>query len=278
MASSQVEATPEVRELVRVSSWLARKGWSEAGSGNISIRFDQPLSGVDELEPGRALRLPLAAPRLEGRYLLLTSSGSRAREMEDEPARGLGLFHVMHGGEQMVCLWGNPEATSELAAHVAIQQMLVEIRPQEHAVLHTHPGNLIALTHLPRMQGSRGLSEALLGMQSEAHVLFPDGLRYVPYTTPGSASLGRRSAEALERARVLLWHMHGAVATGESLSRALDSLEYVDKMAQIYWLLRSAGVCPRGMRVKDIRNSLTHFNLWERHCESMLGLERKPKP
>ncbi len=277
MVGGRVEASHEVRELVKVSRWLARKGWSEAGSGNISIRFDQPPSGVDELEPGRPRRLPLAAPRLGDHYLLLTSAGSRAREMEDELELGLGLFHVKHSGEEMVCLWGNPEVTSELAAHIAVQQKLVEIRPEDRAVLHTHPANLIALTHLPRMQDSRALSQALLGMQSEAHIHFPDGLRYVPYGTAGSVDLGRRSAEALGRARVLFWHMHGAVATGESLSRALDYLEYVDKMAQIYWLLRSAGVRPRGMRIKDIQSSLMHFNLWERHCESMSPLERKPK-
>ena len=274
MVSGRFEAIPEVRELVKVSSWLAQKGWSEAGSGNISVRFDRLPSVLDELKPGQLRRLPLVAPRLEDRYLLVTASGSRAREMEAELGLGAGLFHVMHGGEEMECLWGNPEATSELAAHVAIQQTLVEIRPEDRAVLHTHPGNLIALTHLPRMQDSRAISEALLRMQSEAHMLFPDGLRYMPYSTPGSVELGRRSAEALERARVLFWHMHGAVATGESLSRALDYLEYIDKMAEIYWILRSAGVHPRGMRSDDIESSLKHFNLWDRHLQSTSMLER----
>ena len=94
------------------------------------------------------------------------------------------------------------------------------------------------------------------------------------YSTPGSVELGSRSADLLERARVLLWHMHGAVATGETLSRALDYLEYIDKMAEIYWILRSAGVHPRGMRDEDIQSSLKHFNLWERHLESMSALER----
>lgn len=277
MATGRVEAIPEVRELVKVSRWLAQKGWSEAGSGNLSIRFDRLPAGLDQLEAGRPRRLLLAAPPLGDRYLLVTATGSRAREMEAELELGVGLFHVMPGGEEMVCLWGNPEPTSELAAHVAIQQKLVEIRPEDRAVLHTHPGNLIALTHLPRMQNSRAISEALLGMQSEAHSLFPDGLRYVPYSTPGSVELGKRSAGELERGRVLFWHMHGAVATGESLSRALDYLEYIDKMAEIYWILRSADVHPRGMRSEDIESSLKHFNLWDRHLQSKSALERQLK-
>ncbi len=265
---------PEVRELVKVSSWLAQKGWSEAGSGNISIRFDQLPPGLDDLAPGQPIRLPSAAPKLGGRYMLVTPTGGRAREMETELERGVGLFNIMQGGQDMVCVWGNPAATSELAAHIAIQEKLVVIRPEDRVVLHTHPANLIALTHLPRLQDSRAISDALLRMQSEAHILFPDGLRYVSYSTPGSVELGTRSAEELEHSRVLLWHMHGAVATGESLSRALDYLEYIDKMAEIYWILRAAGVHPRGMRDEDIQNSLKHFNLWERHLKSMTTLER----
>jgi rhamnulose-1-phosphate aldolase len=277
MATGRVETIPEVMEFVKVSTWLAQKGWSEAGSGNISIRFDRLPAVLDEPRPGQPRPLPLAASRLADRYLLVTAAGSRAREMEAELELGVGLYRVMPGGDEMVCLWGNPEPTSELAAHVAIQQKLVEIRPEDRAVLHTHPANLISLTHLPRMQESRAISEALLGMQSEAHSLFPDGLRYVPYSTPGSVELGRRSAEELERGRVLFWHMHGAVATGESLSRALDYLEYVDKMAEIYWILRRAGVHPRGMRSEDIESSLRHFDLWERHLQSMSTLERHLK-
>ncbi|MCH7610147.1 MAG: rhamnulose-1-phosphate aldolase [Chloroflexi bacterium] len=274
MASGRFETNPEVRELMKVSAWLAQKGWSEAGSGNISIRFDRLPPGMEELSTGQPQRLPLVAPKLGGRYLLVTAAGARAREMDTELKSSTGLFNILHGGQDMVCVWGNPQATSELAAHVAIQEKLVEIRPEDRVVLHTHPAHLIALTHIPRLQDSRAISQALLRMQSEAHILFPDGVRYVQYSTPGSVELGARSAEQLERARVLLWHMHGAVATGESLSRALDYLEYIDKMAEIYWILRSAGIHPRGMRDEDIQSSLKHFNLWERHLKSMSVLEK----
>ena len=274
MENGRFDTLPEIRELIKVSSWLAQKGWSEAGSGNISIRFDKLPSGLENMEPSQPQRLPMFAPRLAGQYVLVTAAGSRAREMDTDLERSVGLFNIMQGGQDMVCVWGNPNATSELAAHIAIQQKLVEIRPEDRVVLHTHPANLIALTHLPRLQESRAISEALLRMQSEAHILFPDGLRYVQYSTPGSVELGESSGEELERARVLLWHMHGAVATGETLSRALDYLEYIDKMAEIYWILRSAGVHPRGMRDEDIQSSLKHFNLWERHLESMSALER----
>ncbi len=245
MTDTRVPAILEATQLGKVSSWLSQKGWSEAASGNISIRFDELPSELRQLEAGQPRPLPLPTPNLSGRYLLVTSAGSRARDLEGNLERNAGLFQILQGGREMACLWGNPRATSELAAHLAIQHKLVEVRPQERATLHTHPPKLIALTHLPQLQDSRALSDALLGMQSEARLLFPQGLQYVPYSLAGSVELANRSAEAAERSRLMLWHMHGALATGESLPLALDLLEYVDKMAEIYWIVRSASAPPR---------------------------------
>ena len=60
----------------------------------------------------------------------------------------------------------------------------------------------------------------------------------------------------------------------KTVEQPLDYLEYIDKMAEIYWILRSAGIHPRGMREEDIQSSLQHFNLWERHLKSMSVLEK----
>lgn len=245
MTGKRIPAILEATQLGTVSSWLSQKGWSEAASGNISIRFDELPSELKHLEAGLPRPLPFSTPNLSGRYLLVTSTGSRARELERNLEGGAGLFQILQGGREMACLWGNPRPTSELAAHLAIQHKLIEVRPEERAILHTHPPNLIALTHLAQLQDSQALSDALLGMQSEARLLFPQGLQYVPPGPAGSVELAHRSAEAAERARLMLWHMHGALATGESLPLALDLLEYVDKMAEIYWIVRSASAPPR---------------------------------
>jgi rhamnulose-1-phosphate aldolase len=277
MVETQARPFPEIEELARISTWLAQKGWSEAGSGNLSIRLDPPPDGREKLEPGPPQRLPLPTPGLAGNWLLITSTGSRARETAEAPETCSGILRVLAGGEAMVCVWGKPEVTSEVAAHLAIHQMLVERRPEDRAVLHSHPASLIALTHVVELQDSHALSRALLGMQSEAHVRFPDGLRYLPYSPAGSVELATRTAHALESARVALWYAHGAVATGPNLSSALDALEYVDKMAQIYWLLRASGEPATGMRREEIEASLKHFGLWDRHQDS-LAARKKASP
>jgi rhamnulose-1-phosphate aldolase len=271
---ASLDALPEVIELGRVSGWLARKGWSEAGSGNLSLRFDSPSVRLDGLPAGPPIDLPLVVPRLSGCHLLLTARGSRARELEAQVEPGAGVFRVLAGGRQVACLWGNPQASSEWAAHLAIHQMLIDLRPAERGVLHTHPADLIALTHLPELQDSRALSRTLLAMQSEAHVLFPEGLRYVPYSTAGTISLAEQTAQALEGARVAFWHLHGVVATGETLTGALDSIEYLDKMAQVYWRLRSCGASVDGMSDEQVERALRHFGLWDRH-QGVAALEPK---
>ena len=106
MAGDRIEALPETRELMKVSGWLAQRGWSEAGSGNISIRFDHLPGGLDIGHPVATRPLPLLADRLGGCYLLITSTGSRARDVENELEPGAGLFHIPRGGELMSCICG----------------------------------------------------------------------------------------------------------------------------------------------------------------------------
>ncbi len=146
--------------------------------------------------------------------------------------------------------------------------MLLEVRPRQRAILHTHPTNLIALTHIPEMRDAAHLGDLLLRMQSEARIHLPGGLAYVPFNLPGSDALGEVTAQALRETNVALWHMHGAIATGESISRALDYLEIVDKAAQIYWKLVSSGIEPSGMTDEHLRQSLEHFGLWEQYNQA----------
>jgi rhamnulose-1-phosphate aldolase len=101
-------------------------------------------------------------------------------------------------------------------------------------------------------------------MQSEARLILPEGAALLPYHLPGSLELGLASAEAVCHHFVVLWRMHGALATGQTLSQAVDYLEVVDKAARIYWTVAGAGRKPIGMSDEDIQTSLKKFGRWER--------------
>src|SRR6478735_2685378 len=63
---------------------------SEAGAGNISICLDE-LPRVREVFPlSERIELPLAAPALAGRTLLVTGSGRRLRQIGDDPLAAVG--------------------------------------------------------------------------------------------------------------------------------------------------------------------------------------------
>lgn len=255
---------PELKEIEHICGWLARWRWSEASGGNLSVRLDSVPAEIEKLPAGPGQSLPLAVPNLANHYILVSGRGTRARDIATSAAAGIGLYRLLPGGNEYVWLWGHNRPTSELPSHLAIHQTLLQVRPEHRAIVHTHPPNLIALTHLPEFQEGNRLSDVLFRMQSEARLLLPEGLAHLPYHLPGSLELGLASAQAVRRHFVVLWHMHGALATGESLSKAVDHLEIVDKAATIYWTVTGAGRKPIGMSDEDIRTSLEHFGRWER--------------
>lgn len=267
--SDHVELIPELQEIQRVHDCLTQWQWSEASGGNFSIRMDILPEAVHNLSGETPKPLPINVPSLGGAYLLISAKGSRARDIAIDPEGGVGLFWILQSGSEFTCLWGNNAPTSELSAHIAIHNALSHSRPGHNAILHTHPSNLVALTHVKGFERSVDLSDILLRMQSEARIHLPEGIEHLPYYLPGSRELGEASAAALSRTPLVLWHLHGAVSTGETLSDALDYLEIADKAAQIYWILLSAGVRPEGMTDADLERSLRHFRIWERYRGSL---------
>lgn len=268
--SDRTPDLPELDEIARICGWLARLGWSEGAGGNLSVRVEEAASAIASMPGKEDHALPVEAPQLAGTHLLVTGRGTRARDIMEDPAAGVGLYRLSADGESAAWLWGNKRPTSELPSHVAIHAALAEARPTHRAILHTHPTALIALTHLPEFQAGNTLSTTLMGMQSEAWLHLPRGIAHLPYYLPGSLDLGLASAEAVRQGHaVVLWHMHGALATGDTLSGALDALQVVEKAAQIYWTVASGGRQPLGMQAEDIRRALEHFGYWEQHRQAL---------
>jgi hypothetical protein len=112
---------------------LDRHGWAEAGAGNLSLRLDAPLLA------GPRYRLPMAAPYLCRTALLIKQGGAWMRDIARTPTEGLCLVQIDDRGESCTVRPANARPTSELASHVAAHNRLAACRPQDRAVLHTHP-------------------------------------------------------------------------------------------------------------------------------------------
>lgn len=265
----QIHLIEELAEIKRVHQWLAQWRWSEASGGNFSIRLDALPEDVQDLSGETPQPLPLKTPSLGGSYLFISAKGSRARDLAVDPVTGVGLFWILQNGAEFTCLWGVNNPTSELHVHLSIHNAFVQARSAHRAVLHTHPANLVALTHGTNFDDHIDLSDIILRMQSSARAHLPEGIGRVPFTIPGSIELGQTSARALLKTPLILWDLDGAMATGVSLSEALDHLEIADKAAQIYWMLRSSGIKPQGLSDADLERSLRHYKVWERYRSSL---------
>ncbi|MCU0520421.1 MAG: rhamnulose-1-phosphate aldolase [Anaerolineae bacterium] len=266
MTDTALYALPETAECQRVAHWLALHGWSEGSGGNFSVRLDALPATLASLNEGEPRPVPMAVPALGRRHLLVSGTGTRARDIAEAPHEGLGLFRIAPDGGSYTFLAGNDRPTSEMPSHLAIHAALVETRPEHRAIVHTHPPRLIAATHLSEFEDGGRMADVLLRMQSEALLHLPDGFAVLPYHLPGSLELGIASAAAVRRCEVVVWRYHGALATGRSLDAALDTLEYLDKTAEIYWILRSAGITPEGIPAAAAEQALRAFGRWDRYA------------
>jgi rhamnulose-1-phosphate aldolase len=124
---------------------------------------------------------------------------------------------------------------------------------KEKVVLHTHPNELIALTHLPDTNQEEALNYALWSMIPEAKIYVPRGIGLVPYRLTASQSLADATVKALERKhKVVMWEKHGALAVGKDPLEAFDLIDAMNKSATLYLLCKNTGQNPQGLTREQI--------------------------
>lgn len=231
---------------------LWQKGWAEANAGNLSCDVTDIVPASLATGAGGATPFGAVFPELAGRRLLVTAAGSRMRDLAREPDAGCGALQCTGDGAGYHVAWrAEPAApftpTSELPSHLAIHAALRRRRSLCRALVHTHPTELLALSHDPGFPDEAHLGRALRGMHPEMVVTVPDGLGVVPYTLPGTVAQGVAAGAAMEAHDVALWVKHGAVAAGRDFGEAFDLLDTVNTAARMLLLCRSAGYEPEGL-------------------------------
>jgi rhamnulose-1-phosphate aldolase len=245
------------RILEQVAACAARVdalGWGEATAGNLSLLLTQadlrgpfrpagPPLRFASREPGTLLQGAFHPDEdwPDDRYLLISATGSRMRELAGDPASGLCLIGKTGGG--LYASRDSRAASSELPAHLAV----LRDRAPGSALMHGHPEFLIALSHVRALQGEGALERALLPLMPETVMFLGRGIKRLPFDLPGGLVLAARSAVALQGADILVWDRHGALAVGADAPEALDRLELAEKAARVWWLAQQTGEPPMGM-------------------------------
>ena len=252
---------PEIKRMMRVAKWVAKRGWAEANAGNMSVRMSEGTHLAERTVVILEASLKKPFPTLDSQKFLVTSTGCRARDIPHDPEKNVGLVEIVDRGDKYACRWGAAPPTSEFPAHLAVHEMCMDKRPDMHAILHTHPPNLIAMSHLPEMRSAGALNRALRAMHPEVGILLPDGIMGMDYRIPGSVELGDATRDALINCNMAVWPMHGVVSLAPDLDMALDQVEIVEKAAQIYMIVLSTGRQPIGLSDEQVRASRKYWGI-----------------
>jgi len=233
-----------VKEITDTANILWNKGWAERNAGNMSVNVTSLVPGTElqKLPSFPFLPMQKPFPVLERNVFLVTTTGSRMRDLAENPEENLcfiyisengSAYHIVAAGEEI----SDIKPTSELITHLSIHQMLVQKKRPETALLHAHVTELIALTHLPEMKSEETLNNLFFSMHPETKMFVPDGAGFIPFAIPGSDKLAQATARSFETHQAVVWENHGCMAAGRGIADAFDTIDLLAKAAGIWFMV-----------------------------------------
>lgn len=254
-----------VNQVAEVAGMLWNKGWAERNGGNITVNITEY---VDE----QMLQLPAISqvlaigeelPRLKGCWFYCKGTGRRMRDLAANPMENGSIIRITEDCAHYEIIADEPVLpTSELPSHLAVHNYLISKGSPYKASLHTHPIELVALSHCREWLEKDALTDMLWSMIPETKAFCPLGLGIVPYMLPGSVKLANATIETIDSGYdVVMWEKHGVFAVDTDIISAFDQVDVLNKAALIYEASRSMGFIPEGMSREQLTEMTQAFNL-----------------
>ena len=279
MANKILEC-PKMKQYLDVIDNMYRLGWDERNGGNISVLVD-PEEEKEYLDGGRQyirdIPLPLVAdPIVRDRVFFFTGTGRYFRNTKADPEHNIGVIRISEDGKVAHVIWGfepNGQFTSEIYAHLMCHATRMKVHPQNHVIMHSHPTNLLIMSHLMKAD-DKEFTLALWRAMTECIVVYPEGVGVLPWMLCGTTEIGVATAKKMEQYRCVIWGLHGIYGAGDDLDEAFGLIETIEKSAQI-WL-----ACQGKKELYTISNDelvqLVHRFGLEKQC-AWNFLDRKPE-
>jgi rhamnulose-1-phosphate aldolase len=254
----------QVAEVAEVAGYLWQKGWAERNGGNITINITDVVT--DEIREMKAIsdkmQIGTTLPHLKGCYFFCKGTNKRMRDLARWPMENGSVIRICDDcasyeiiADQVV------RPTSELPAHLSMHNYLIGSGSNYKAAMHTHPIDLVAMTHNPAFLEKDVLTKLLWSMIPETRAFCPRGLGIIPYKLPSSIELAEATVKELADYDVVMWEKHGVCAVGENVMEAFDMVDTLSKSAQIYMTAKSMGFEPTGMADELMEELKVAFNL-----------------
>jgi len=254
----------ELTRIAEIAGYLWQRGWAEANGGNISVNLthlaNKNILELPAITAGEALSEDV--PEIANNLFYVTGTGKRMRDVAKSPLEFGAIIRITADGKRFEIVSEKAiKPTSELPSHLSIHNFLKARGNNKSVVLHTHPTELIALTHCKPFLDSRHLTRILWSMIPEARVLVPKGLGIVPYILTGTTEIAHATIKQLEKYDVVMWEKHGTFAVGDDIADCFDVIDALTKSARIYLFACTAGFEPQGMTNEQLDELAAAFNL-----------------
>lgn len=263
----------EIEKVVEVAEYLWQREWAERNGGNISVDVTDifgeapaSMAGFPHCElsmVGGEAAFPIDSA---GHIFYVKGTGERIRELRDPELAGCVLriddaakgYHILWGGRGKA----DYRPTSEFISHVEIVMDKYRSGSKDRCVVHTHPLELIALSHHPKYAHDEvAYTNACWKMLPEVRAFVPRGIGMVAYCMPGSKVMADGTTEKLRKHDVAIWEKHGAVATGPDALVAFDFVDVANKGAKLHLMCLASGFEPEGVSDKDMQELKETFGL-----------------
>ena len=254
----------QVAEVAEVAGYLWQKGWAERNGGNITINITDVIN--DEIRNLKAIsdktQIGTTLPHLKGCYFFCKGTNKRMRDLARFPMENGSVIRICDDCASYEIIADQPvRPTSELPAHLSMHNYLIGSGSSYKAAMHTHPIDLVAMTHNPAFLEKDVLTKLLWSMIPETRAFCPRGLGIIPYKLPSSLELADATVKELAEYDVVMWEKHGVCAVGENVMEAFDMVDTLSKSAQIYMTAKSMGFEPAGMADELMEELKVAFNL-----------------
>ena len=254
-----------VADTAEVAGYLWQKGWAERNGGNITVNITEYVDDEIKALPAISEVYPIGTvlPHLKGCYFYCKGTNMRMRDLARRPMENGSIIRVLDDCASYVIIADNPvKPTSELPAHLGVHNYLLAKGSPYRASVHTHPIELVAMTHTQKFMEKDVATKLLWSMIPETKAFCPRGLGMVPYLMPSGVELGEATIRTIDdNYDVVMWEKHGVFAVDTDVMSAFDQIDVLNKAAQIYIAAKNMGFEPEGMSDEQMREMTVAFNL-----------------
>ncbi len=254
----------EVAKVAEVAGYLWQKGWAERNGGNITVNIteyaDDEMRAMPAISEAKAIGVTL--PHLKGCYFYCKGTNKRMRDLARWPMQNGSIIRILDDCASYVIIADHPVMpTSELPAHLSVHTRFIQMGKPYRASVHTHPIELVAMSHCKKFLEKDVLTHLLWSMIPETKAFCPRGLGIASYALPGSTALADSTMSELDDYDVVLWEKHGVFAVDTDAMAAFDQIDVLNKSALIYIAAKNMGFEPDGMSHEQLHEMSVAFNL-----------------